>query len=348
MDMVGEWLIKNKAYAVLSRTSYGNPHYVNDVMENYYRFMGESNRDQWPTGIPRRIVAPSGADEPFYYFVEEHTGGSDHEAFNDWSVRVPGVSMNVWPDQWYHTSGDRPDKADPTMLRRMAIIGAAGAYTMACADEEMAIKIAGEITSNATRRIGHKLVVGLELLNKASADTLAKNYRMAVIRLEAAARNEKDTLSTVPELAENSTRVSEYVAKMRDAVDSICDAGLSVLETHMQAVAQNLETQPVAMALSDLEREASVIVYKTTSKLRELGAFASGRAIDGVPQEEAEKYPVPRGSIADTRELQILVDGRRSALDINRMLDAQHERESGLQAVINYLKILEIAGLIER
>ena len=76
MDMVGEWLSLNKAYMTMMRTSYGHPHFINDVMENYFRFVGESNREriQNRSGfykVPRRIVAPTGADEPFFYSVHD-------------------------------------------------------------------------------------------------------------------------------------------------------------------------------------------------------------------------------------------------------------------------------------
>ena len=49
-----------------------------------------------------------------------------------------------------------------------------------------------------------------------------------------------------------------------------------------------------------------------------------------------------------TGELQLLIDGRRTALDIKHALDAQYPNRSDLQAVLNYLEILEIAGLIEK
>jgi len=34
LDMVGEWLSKNQSFFCLIRTTYGNAHYINDVMEN--------------------------------------------------------------------------------------------------------------------------------------------------------------------------------------------------------------------------------------------------------------------------------------------------------------------------
>ncbi len=162
MDMVGEWLSKNQSYFCLMRTTYGNAHYINDVMENYYRYVGEGNRERIQNRstaavVPVRIVAPSGADEPFAYSIETHYGASDHEVFNDWGVGVPGIMMIAWPDKWYHTSGDTADKSDPTQLKRAAAIGAAGAYTVASADAGAAARIAAEIAANATRRLGHQL-----------------------------------------------------------------------------------------------------------------------------------------------------------------------------------------------
>ncbi len=178
MDMVGEWLSLNQAFFCLMRTSYGNPHYINDVMENYYRYVGEGNRERIQLRgsrfdkFPVRVVAPSGSDEPFYYSIETHYGASDHEVFNDWGVQVPGSMMVAWPDQGYHTSGDRVDKSDPTQMKRVVAIASAAAYTIASAGDDMAIKIASETASNGTRRIGHQLVRVLEALNSASAQNL--------------------------------------------------------------------------------------------------------------------------------------------------------------------------------
>jgi aminopeptidase YwaD len=69
LDMVGEWLTKCHAFMCLMRTTYGNAHYINDVMENYYRYVGEGNRERiqnrsasYP--VPRRIVGPFGAAQP--------------------------------------------------------------------------------------------------------------------------------------------------------------------------------------------------------------------------------------------------------------------------------------------
>ena len=353
MDMVGEWLSKNQAFFCLMRTTYGNAHYINDVMENCYRYIGEGSRERiqnrgGAAGVPVRVVAPSGADEPFVYSIETHYGASDHEVFNDWGVGVPGIMMIAWPDKWYHTSGDTADKADPTQLKRAAVIGAAGAYTVAGAGPEAAVKIAGEVVSNATRRLGHQLVVSLEALNRATAGSFGEEARFARDIFEAAVMNEKDTLVSVLELAPGDTSLSGYLAKMAKAVDGVGAAGLAAIDAHRAAVAQKLGVKPLPLVLTALEKTAAKIIPRPTAKVRRDGYREYQKYITAVPAAERAKYPVQGKdlAIASPGELQLLINGRHSALDIRKMLDAQNERRSTLQAVLNHLEFLKLAGLV--
>ncbi|MEE8604677.1 MAG: M28 family peptidase, partial [Candidatus Aminicenantaceae bacterium] len=351
MDMVGEWLSKHQSFMCLMRTTYGNAHYINDVMENYYRYVGEGNREriQNRSGVervPHRIVAPSGADEPFYYSIETHYGASDHEVFNDWSVGVPGVMMIAWPDKWYHLSGDNADKADPTQMKRVAIIGAAAAYTIANADDDMAIKIAGETASNGSRRLGHQFVVGLEILNKAESETLARSYKQARLHVEMAMINEKKTLESILELAQNITTVGQYIKQMQKTIDTIGKTHLSALQTHMVAVANKFGIKPVKIQLSELEKRAARIIPKPMPLVKMNGYREYRTFIDQVPKEEKDKYPYGRDGIPSTSELQCLINGKRSVLEIRNMLDVQYSRKSNLESVMNYIQILKLAGLI--
>ena len=350
MDMVGEWLSLNKAYMRMMRTTYGQPHYINDVMENYYRFVGESNNEriQNRSGfykVPQRIVAPSGADEPFYYSIETHYGSSDHEVFNDWGVQVPGIMMIAWPDQWYHTSGDRVDKADPTQLKRVAIIGAAAAYTVASADDDLAIRLAGEIASNATRRLGHQLIIGQELLNDATTEDLTEQYKWARAHIEGTVMAEKETLASVLELGTDKARLGDYIDEMQGVVDAIGEAHLAALESHMDATATRLGVRPVELRMTDLERQASRVVPRQTALVKQDGYTGWREYLNAVPADVGSRYPYE--GLANASELQLLIDGSHSALDIKKMLDAQSQSTSDLQSILNYLELLKAAGLVE-
>lgn len=355
MDMVGEWLSKNQAFMCMIRTTYGHAHYINDVMENYYRFVGETsverihNRGSHPT--PERIVAPSGADEPFYYHIETHYGASDHEVFNDWGVGVPGIMMIAWPDQWYHTSGDRVDKADPTQMKRVAVIGAAGAYTIANADDDMVIKIVGEIAANGTRRMGLQLAVAQQQLIDADAEGLASAYKSAVNLVKQAALAEQATLESVFELS-RAKAVRDYVAAMKASIKGIRNSHTGALEQLMNTRAAELGCAPVRIVLTDLEKKAAKIVPKPTEKITENGYRGYQELImkaaggdDENTENRRRMYSRFRG-IGDSSELHRLIDGKRSLLDIKNAMDAQSERETDLESMISYLDVLKKAGLV--
>ncbi len=346
LDMVGLRLSRSQSFMCLMRTTFGNPHYINDVMENYYRFVGEGSRERIPGNAPsQRIVAPTGSDEPFYYDIEVHYGASDHEVFNDWGVQVPGIMMIDWPDRWYHTSEDHVDKTDPTTLKRVVAIGAAAAYTIAAADDEMAVRIAGETASNATARLRHQLARGVEELNGATVETLPDAYRAARSYIEAALVNEKDTLETVNELAADRKRVGEHVAVLQKGVEQAASADLSLLDAQMRAAAARLKAAPVVLKPTELELRASKVVPRPTALVTASGYQGWREPLAKVPQEQRARLPL--GSL-DTGELQRLVNGRRSALDIKKMLDAQAEKKTDLQQVLNYLEVLALAGLAEK
>ncbi|RPJ00807.1 MAG: M28 family peptidase, partial [Candidatus Aminicenantes bacterium] len=67
LDMVGDRLSRSLAFFTVMRTTYGHPHYINDVLENYFRYVGEATRSYVTNGMDeamaRRIVAPSGSEE---------------------------------------------------------------------------------------------------------------------------------------------------------------------------------------------------------------------------------------------------------------------------------------------
>jgi len=216
LDMVGILLSESQSFFNLERTTYGNPHYINDVMENYFRYVGETNRTSLVLsgreGYLNRIVAPSGSDEPFYYAIEAHYGASDHEVFNDWAVGVPAVMMITWPDLFYHTSQDLSDKLDPTQLKRCCVIGAASAYTIASADAGMAGKIAGEAYSNSIRRMGMQQGRSIDELSNLSKENLSSGYKRIRGYIEGALLNEIETIESTLELAPKDANLAATVA----------------------------------------------------------------------------------------------------------------------------------------
>ncbi|MBW6502488.1 MAG: M28 family peptidase [Bacteroidales bacterium] len=349
LDMVGLRLKESQSFLCMHRTTYGNPHYINDVMENYYNFTGLGNRAglavSGRTGFVRRIVAMTGSDDPFYYAIDDHYGASDHEVFNDPGVQVPGIMMITWPDLYYHTSQDLADKCDPTQLKRVCFIGAAAAYTIAGAGEEMASKIAGEVTGNSSSRIGKQLTRAIDELGTAKKEDFFPKYKRTRGFIEAALINEKATLASIAELVPDSPSFSGYLVRLSVSVESAGKSALEAFESYAEIAGRQLGIMKIAIKPSATEVRAAGIIPALTPLFTEKGYRGYNEILSGTDPKLREKYPV-KGVGLDTQELARLCNGKNSALDIKKLLDSQSRREADLQDIINYIYYLREAGLV--
>lgn len=125
IDMAGEDVNKNKNSLRLMRTPYTINHFVNEVPQQFFEYVGDTNREK----VQNRRIAysylfpildPQGSRDQFYYNIEKHYGASDHTAFI--GNGVPAILVNNWPDWAYHTNEDRASSADPTQLKRAVFI----------------------------------------------------------------------------------------------------------------------------------------------------------------------------------------------------------------------------------
>lgn len=349
LDMVGLKMMEHQSRMNMHRTTMGNPHYINDVMQCYMRYISENNIIRCtPTGrypFLKPIVAPTGTDDPFIYTIEAYIGASDHAVFNDWAVGVPGICLNNWPDHFYHTSNDRPWICDPTQMKRVSFLGVAAAYSIASADEKIATKIAAEVFGNAQHRIGHQLTISSKNLLDAKPENFSSIYQKALNDLEAVANNEKETLKSVTELV-SSEDFSKMIKVQIDQFDGIFKNNLAILKSQMKykALAENLEV--IKLKTTTLEKEAAKMIPVPT-ELVKAGGYRGYADVLGVRIDQLqEKFP--HNSIKRTsRELQLLCDGKHSALDIKKMIDVQQPADVELQDVMNYIRILDAAGLVK-
>lgn len=91
-----------------------------------------------------------------------YSGGSDHYIFVDSSIGVQAVSLTQWPDRYYHTSEDTPDKAS---IRSFEWIGKATLESLG----EIINGIPNEIAKATASRI-------FDAFMKYDADPLTKNW----------------------------------------------------------------------------------------------------------------------------------------------------------------------------
>ena len=349
LDMVGLWLSKSESYYCMHRTTMGNPHYLNDVAESFFHYVGATNKGFVATGVGRPnalkpIYSVTGSHDPFYYAINAHYGSSDHEVFNDWGVQVPGVIMITWPDNYYHTSGDRPEICDPTQLHRAIVIAAATAYTIAESGEQGAVKIASEVTANSAKRMSIKMKQDLTALAGASAEEFAALYRAARFNQDALRQNEVATINSVAELAPNSKVLADYLASLTESVDAALAANSKSIDAAMRAKAAELGVAPLKLTLTAEEKAAAKIYPKATAKVTEYGYGV----LNSIPADLMTKHGISRRDVSNSAEVAKLTSGgTNSILDIKKMLDAQFPNNDSLEAITKYLAVLKDAGLVE-
>ncbi len=349
MDMVGLQIAKNLSTFALHRSTMGNPHYINDVVACYYRYVGENNKARL-TPVSRDlflkpIVAPTGSEEPFYYNIEANNGASDHSVFNDWAIRVPGVMMITWPDPFYHTSNDRPQACDPTQLKRVVFLGAAAAYTIASAGDETAMKIASEIQGNAMQRMGHQLTLSSVQIANASKANFAEVYKNGIFNMDAVYQNEKETLETVSELFVNQNSMNKYLKAQLQSLENIYANNLKVADEQMKLRSMQISETPLKLKATDLESQASKVIPVPTSKVTENGYRGYGKFMSELSSEIKTKYPYSSLNRTSS-ELERLCNGTRNALEIKKLIDVQYPFNVELEDVLNYIELLKQARLV--
>lgn len=348
LDMVGLWLSKSESYYCVHRTTMSAPHYLNDVSEAFFHYMGATNKFFTATGVGRPdpvkpVYSLTGSRDPFYYSINSHYGASDHEVFNDWGVQVPSIIMITWPDNYYHTSGDRPSILDPTQLKRAAVIGAVSGYYIANAGLNEAIKIASEVTSNASKRISIIQGKGTSFINDATASDLLSVYRKALWDIDAQQLNEKLTLKSVSELVPTDAKeLTVLIETQTQSINESAKAAKISIDAVAKAKAAQLGiTLPKVLPLTEEEKSAAKIFPKATAKVLE-GGYG---VIRSIPMELREKYKVDYlQSAAEAAKL--TTSGALSILDIKKAMEAQFPMTVDINTLRSFMDLLKEVGLV--
>lgn len=348
LDMVGLSLAKYKSFFVLHRTSYGNAHYIGDVMESFFRYTGETNNVNSVvsgTRFFRPITAPTGTDDPFYYFIEPESGGSDHQVFTDLGVMVPGVLIITWPDPFYHTSQDLADKCDPTQLKRTVFITAASAYSIASAGPVEAMSIAAEVSANSIRRLGIMQSVASDMIAHAGKDDMTGIARRASGNIAGAVKGEKMIINSVRELAPGNKQLNELIDNNIQRLSVFGAEQTAMVQKHAVSVASLNGFPAPDFKPTPAEKEAATLIpaYKTSPSSLGYGAYQTINS--GIPADVRAKIEMRK--IANGAEALKLVDGKNSLLDIKQILDSQYAAETDIKALKDFFGALVETGILK-
>ncbi len=346
MDMVSQYLNENNATYFFLRTPDSLPHYLNDVVANFADYVGRNNTESldFRYALPNPIVSLTGSRDNFRYKIVPFESGSDQYIYNDSGIGVPMVFFLVWPDAFYHSHQDNPDKCDPTTLKRGGFIAAASAIFAGSASSQEAFPLTGEVSWRSLGRISADMERSLSHLNSASAGKRDSAYKEAVNIAEYSFFREKKTLQSIMELEPESSELQTLVENsVKNLMSHKADIFQSI-KTHYTALCDQEGRLPQEITQSPEETAADKIVYARNPELKgPLGGSYLRQKLG--PEADLSGFKLMQRGGLISYEVLNFVDGKNSVLDIRNAVSAEYAPVP-LKEVTDFLALLAEANII--
>ncbi len=186
-DMEGLRLTRSRSYWILQRTPDTFPSYLNDIAQSMMEYVADVSRERVRFrangyGASQPVESPNGSDDAFYIRIDKHYGSSDHVTYMQHGI--PSVMFITWPDMFYHSSQDTPDKLDSTQFKRAAVVGTGALAVLASGTDEMAARVLSDDIGRGLARMGESHIKGLGYVADArDAASLTQAYKEARVAI---------------------------------------------------------------------------------------------------------------------------------------------------------------------
>jgi aminopeptidase YwaD len=348
-DMVGLGLRLSASSYVVHRTPDTLPSFLNDVCASVLEFVADLNRERlrfrsggYGASLP--VLSPNGSRDPFHVVVEKHYGASDHVVFI--GQGIPAVMFITWPDYYYHSSQDTPDKLDPTQFKRAAVVGVGAMAVLATAGDEMAARVTAETLARGAERVGQAHRKGLGYLAdvKDSAG-LGEAFKEALNAVRHQSGIEKKAVRSSSVLYSNPVEADKRLSAFDDLIDRRAAALESEARAYYRLQAEQRKVPFTEPAVTDIEREAARLTVRPVT-----GAPAPARGQappqQTTPEQRAALQAGARIPSYMNGELAVLQRQEKTVLEIRDFLSGQFEPVP-LDALMQALRAQEQLGRLE-
>ncbi len=342
-DMVGEAIMKNRSYFSLITTPYSLPTYLNDTMASFVEWVGKTQRDDFTYGGASLapILSPTGTRDPFYCAIDPYSGGSDHIVFVDGAMRVPAVMFICWPDMWYHTSGDTPDKSDSTQLKRVTFLSAAAGLFLANAGPADAEKMMTETSARGFSRLGFEKNKAERLIQGADPKGLPTAYREAQNVINQAVTRENVALGSVRFFIKSDANLEKTLAARLKRLEELRQPYLKEIDEIYELRCSREKIAPQKPSPPKDEARLSGLVPVRTKTMGDIMSFWELR-----DKIRKMKYQPPVSVMMAEFELRNFIDGKRSIAEIRDAASAEYG-PLPLVDVEKYMNFLQELGMVE-
>jgi aminopeptidase YwaD len=354
MDMVGESLDANSAFFYIERPLHSKVTYLDAVARNFAEYVFRTNVEQHGVTGPRPgepfpipIVEKNGSRQSFRYRMQPFSGGSDHGIFIESDADIPALSFMVWPDLWYHTDQDTPDKSDPTQLKRVAFIGTSAALSVCSGSEETVMDLARTTYADRLGFVQDAFAEAVSGISSRKAADGGRAYRNGLNRITQAVRLARASLERIRELAGGKAKASRFLDGLVTEVAQLQPFYAKQLKDRYALLSEIHGLKPEeARPGADDATAAKLIPVKATPV--PLGEFFPFTELFGAIGEDAELQMLAFQKIGAEGliEMYILIDGKHSLADIRDLLSFEFD-EVGSAEVLKLAKAFEKARLIK-
>lgn len=254
---------------------------------------------------------------------------------------MPSAYFNVWPDQWYHTSGDTADKSDSTQFKRVVVISTATAVFLANAGPGEGERMMAEVGSKLRGRLGLEKGKAEKFLQDADGKSVHTAFRESLNIVNQSFAREKEALSSVRFFFKGDKELEDALASRLRTLDEAAGLELREIESLYAARCRGLKVAPGKPAPDKDEVRLAGFVPVRTAKMGGMLEFWKLR--DKIREL---KYSPPPAIAAAQFELRNFIDGKRSILDIRNAASAEYG-PLRLVDVEAYMKFLERLGMVE-
>jgi aminopeptidase YwaD len=350
-DMEGLRLSTSGAQWLLMRTPDSFPTFLNDICQNFIEFVGEITRERvryrangYQPALD--VLSQNGSRDPFNIKVDKYYGASDHATYMQHGI--PAVIFNTWPDPWYHSSQDTPDKLDPTQFKRAAVVSIGAMAVLAGADDPMGVRVAADVLGRGGERMTANQRKGLGYIGDVtSASQLAQAYTDAKAAVRHQANIEKAVIRSASVLFANPAEADKRLAATYEPLIEARAAQLTAEVKATYAFAAATWKVPATEPLqSDFEKTAARTIVE---RVAPAGGAGGGRAGGG--GGGARGAGGGRGAASNipghmTGELNALLGRGMTVTEIRDFISGEFEPVP-LQDVWDYVKAQETAGQVK-
>ena len=292
--------------------------------------------DSLPPGVPfsKPIFSHLGTREPFHAQAVPYFDSTDHLAFNDVWVGVPGTTLTNWPDENIHSSGDDLWQIDATQLKRNAYVVAATAWWIANATADDVPFLASFVGARAAERLGRNLATAQTWIETGSG--AADERRAAAANLlDAALAMELQTLETTravgPVSGTGPAALSDAASTLRSVAASL-KARVAPAAAVSDPALDRLSGRTPRYAVATLDAWMTLehrIAEKRQAEHRaqrdQKDADAAQRKAGKTPKKTAAPAEDDASGLSPLMETEAMswIDGKTSAAEIARRVCAE-------------------------